>query len=245
MHIAMQFIFLRGLSMKISMKKSITKIITVLMLSLGSLSFAPLSLAEAPQVGNNFDAVTQPIATDNAAKIEVMEIFWYGCIHCYQMEAPLSAWVKKLPADVYFKRMPGLPNASWAPMAKAFYAMETLGVSEKLHTPLFEAVHKSKSLNPTDEKAIMAWVTQQSKMDKVKVEAAFKSFTINTNLNRAAQTFRASGATGVPSLVIDGKYITSSTMNGGNEQALKVADYIIENVRVDKAKAAKAPAAKK
>ena len=220
------------------MKKSINKALAVLMLSLGGFTFAPLSLAEAPQVGNNFDAVAQPIPTDNAAKIEVMEIFWYGCIHCYQMDAPLNAWVKKLPSDVYFKRLPGLPNASWAPMAKAFYAMETLGVSEKLHTPLFDAIHKSKTLNPTDEKAIIDWMTLQSKMDKVKVEAAFKSFTINTNLNRAAQIFRSSGATGVPSLVIDGKYITSSTMNGGNEQALKVADYIIENVRKDKAKPA-------
>lgn len=229
--------------MKLSMKKGLA----VLMLSLGGLSFAPLSMAEVPQVGTNFDAVAQPISTDNAAKIEVMEIFWYGCIHCYDMEKPISAWVKTLPADVYFKRMPGLPNASWAPMAKAFYAMETLGVSEKLHTPLFEAVHKSKSLNPTDEKAVIAWVTQQSKMDKSRVEGAFKSFTINTNLNRAAQVFRASGATGVPSLVIDGKYITSSTMNGGNQQALKVADYIIENVRRDKAatSAKSAPAAKK
>ena len=232
--------------MNISMKTKVNKGLAVLTLLLGGFSFAPVSFAEAPQVGNNFDAVAQPIATDNTAKIEVMEIFWYGCVHCYQMEAPLNAWVKKLPADVYFKRMPGLPNASWAPMAKAFYAMETLGVAEKLHSPLFEAVHKSKSLNPSDEKAVIAWVTQQSKMDKAKVEAAFKSFTINTNLNRAAQIFRASGATGVPSLVIDGKYITSSTMNGGNEQALKVADYIIDNVRKDKAApAAKAPAVKK
>jgi thiol:disulfide interchange protein DsbA len=196
-------------------------------------------MAEAPKIGAQFDAVAQPIATDNAAKIEVMEIFWYGCIHCYQMDAPLTAWVKKLPSDVYFKRLPGLPNPSWAPMAKAFYAMETLGVAEKLHTPLFDAVNKSKTLNPTDEKAAIAWVTQQSGMDKLKVEQAFKSFTINTNLNRAAQIFRASGATGVPSLVIDGKYITSSTMAGGNEQALKVADYIIGNVRADKAKTVK------
>ena len=223
------------------------KVFAILLLSLASLSFAPMSLAETPQPGTNFDAVAQAIPTENAAKIEVMEIFWYGCIHCYQMDAPLNAWVKKLPSDVYFKRMPGLPNASWAPMAKAFYAMETLGISEKMHTPLFDAVHKSKSLNPTDEKAIIEWMTLQSKMDKLKVEGAFKSFTINTNLNRAAQIFRASGATGVPSLVIDGKYITSSTMNGGNEQALKVADYIIENVRKEKlATSAKAtPAAKK
>ena len=203
------------------------------------LSISTLAMAEAPKIGTEFEAVAQPIPTDNAAKIEVMEIFWYGCIHCYHMDAPLNAWVKKLPSDVYFKRVPGLPNPSWAPMAKAFYVMETLGVAEKLHTPLFDAINKSKTLNPTDEKAAIAWVTQQSGMDKLKVEQAFKSFTINTNLNRAAQIFRASGATGVPSLVIDGKYITSSTMSGGNEQALKVADYIIGNVRADKAKTVK------
>ena len=177
--------------------------------------------ADAPKPGEDFDAVAQPIPTDNPAKIEVMEIFWYGCIHCYQMDPLLNAWVKKQPADVVFKRVPGLPNASWAPMAKTFYAMETLGISEKLHTPLFDAVNKQKSLNPTDEKAAIEWVTKASGLDKLKVEQAFKSFTINTNLNRAAQIFRASGATGVPSLVIDGKYITSSTMAGGNEQALQ------------------------
>ena len=216
------------------MKTSIIKSLAILMLSLSSMAFA-----EAPKIGTTFDAVAQPISTDNAAKIEVMEIFWYGCSHCYSMDTPLNAWVKKLPSDVYFKRVPGLPNPSWAPMAKTFYAIETLGISEKLHTKLFEAIHKTKALDPTNENAAIAWVTQQSGMDKLKVEQAFKSFTTNTNLNRAAQIFRASGATGVPSLVIDGKYITSSTMSGGNEQALKVADYIIGNVRADKAKTVK------
>ena len=206
------------------------KFLAILMLTLSTLAFA-----DAPKVGTEFDAVAQPISTDNPAKIEVMEIFWYGCPHCYHMEEPLNAWVKKLPSDVYFKRMPGLPNPSWAPMAKAFYAMETLGVGEKLHTKLFEAIHKQKTLNPTDEKAAIDWVTLQGGFDRLKVEQAFKSFTMNTDLNRAAQIFRASGATGVPTLVIDGKYITSATQAGGNEQALKVADYVIDNVRKDKA----------
>ena len=217
------------------MKTSIIKSLAILMLALSAASISPVAMAEAPKLGTTFDAVTQPIATDNAAKIEVTEIFWYGCSHCYNMEAPLNAWVKKLPSDVYFKRVPGLPNPSWAPMAKAFYAMEALGVSEKLHTKLFEAIHKTKALDPTNEAAAIAWVTAQSGLDKLKVEQAFKSFTINTNLNRAALVFRNSGATGVPSLVIDGKYITSSTMAGSNEQALKTADYVIGNVRADKA----------
>ena len=211
------------------------KFFAIFMFAFGALTMGHAALADTPKQGEQFDAVAQPISTENPAKIEVLEIFWYGCIHCYQMEPPLNAWVKKLPSDVYFKRMPGLPNPSWAPMAKAFYAMETLGVAEKLHTPMFDAIHKQKTLNPTDEKAAIDWVTKQSGLDKLKVEQAFKSFTINTSLNRAAITFRNSGATGVPSLVIDGKYITSSTMNGGNEQALKTADYIIDNVRKDKA----------
>ena len=214
------------------------KFLAVLLFTLSSVTMSA-AFADAPKLGTEFDAVAQPIPTENAAKIEVMEIFWYGCPHCYHMEEPLNAWVKKLPKDVYFKRVPGLPNASWAPMAKAYYAMDALGVGEKLHTPLFEAVHKSKTLNPTDETAAIAWVTQQSGLDKLKVEQAFKSFSTNTNLNRAAQIFRASGATGVPTLVINGKYITSATQAGGNEQALKVADYIIGNVRTDKAAAAK------
>ena len=217
------------------------KLLSILMLLIST-----TAVADGPKPGAEFDAVAQPITTDVTTKIEVMEVFWYGCIHCYQMEAPLNAWVKKLPADVYFKRMPALPRADWAPMAKAFFAMETLGVQEKLHAQLFEAVHKQKTLNPTDEKAAIDWVTKASGMDKLKVEQAFKSFTINTNLNRAAQIFRSSGATGVPSLIIDGKFITSSTMSGGNAEALKVADYIIDNVRKEKGmQTTKAPAAKK
>jgi thiol:disulfide interchange protein DsbA len=196
--------------------------------------FASTVMAD-PQVGIEFDRTAQAIPTDNPAKIEVLEIFWYGCPHCHQLEPQLAAWVKKLPGDVYFKRVPGLPRPDWAPMAKAYYAMETLGVLEKLHTPLFEAIHKQRALKPNDEAATIDWLTKQSGMDRKKVEEAYNSFSINTKLNRAAQIFRASGATGVPSLVIDGKYITSSTMAGGNAEALKTADYIIENVRQDKA----------
>jgi thiol:disulfide interchange protein DsbA len=123
-------------------------------------------------------------------------------------------------------------------MAKAYYAMETLGVLEKLHSPLFNAIHKQKSLNPTDEKAAIDWITKQGGLDKAKVEEAFNSFSTNANLKRAANLFRASGATGVPSLVINGQFITSSTMAGNNDAALKTADYIITNIRADKAKAA-------
>lgn len=197
-------------------------------------------LGADPQLGKDFDKTLQAIPTDTPNKIEVTEVFWYGCIHCYHMDPILNAWVKKLPADVTFKRVPGLPQPAWAPMAKAFYAMEDLKLSDKLHTALFDAINKDKTLNPSDEAAAIDWMTKKSGLDKSKVEASFKSFSMNNKLNQAAQVFRASGATGVPSFIINGQFITSSTMAGGNEQALKTAEYIIANIRADKAKAAPA-----
>jgi thiol:disulfide interchange protein DsbA len=176
-------------------------------------------LAADPQIGREFDKTLQIIPTDNPSKIEVTEVFWYGCIHCYQMDPLLNDWVKKLPADVTFRRMPGLPQPTWAPMANA--------------------VNKEKSLNPTNEAAAIDWITKKSGLDKAKVEASFKSFSMNSKLNQASQYFRATGATGVPSLIIDGRFITSSTMAGGNPAALKTADYIINNLRADKANAVK------
>ncbi len=198
--------------------------------------FTATSALADPQMGEQFDQVAQQITTDQPAKIEVIELFWYGCPHCYHMEQPLQAWVKKLPADVYFKRIPALPNANWAPLAKTYFAMQELGVLEKLHSQLFDAIHKSKALSPqADEAAAIDWVIKQGGLDKIKVEKAFKSFAVNMQMNKAMQTFRASGATGVPALIIDGKFITGSSMAGGNEAALQTADFIIQNVRKDRA----------
>ncbi len=186
-----------------------------------------------PQSGFEYMPTQQAIPTENPAKIEVTELFWYGCPHCYQLEPQLAAWVKKLGKDVEFKRMPGIARPDWAAGAKAFYAMEALGIGEKLHVPLFEAIHKQKSVRPNDDAALIDWITKQGGLDRKKVEEAYNSFSINTKMMRATQFFRASGATGVPSLIIEGKYLTSSTLAGGNEEALKTADYLIEKVRAE------------
>lgn len=193
----------------------------------------------APQLGNEFVQTAKTIKTDDPAKIEVMEIFWYGCGHCHTLEPILAAWVKKLPQDVYFKRVPGVPNPNWAPAGKAFYALETLHLTEKLHTQLFDAIHKERSVNPTVEAQLIDWITKKGGQDRKKVEEAFNSFSNNNNMVRAMNTFRDSGATGVPALIIDGRYLTSSTMAGGNQAVLQTADYIIENVRKEKSGGAK------
>jgi len=195
--------------------------------------FAVTVCAE-PQSGFEYQSTQQAIPTDNPAKIEVVELFWYGCPHCYALEPQLAAWVKKLPKDVEFKRIPGIARPDWAAGAKAYYAMEALGLTEKLHGAFFDAIHKQRAVNPMDEAAMIDWVTKQSGLDKKKVEEAFKSFSVNTKLMRAMQVFRASGATGVPTLIVEGKAWTSSTIAGGNEEMLKVTDYLIEKARAEK-----------
>lgn len=195
--------------------------------------FAVAACAD-PQAGFEYMQTQQAIPTDNPAKIEVTELFWYGCPHCYALEPQLNAWVKKLGKDVEFKRVPGIARPDWAPAAKAYYAMDALGVTEKLHAALFDAIHKQRSVKPNDDASLIDWITRQSGLDRKKVEDAYNSFSVNTKMMRATQIFRASGATGVPSLIIEGKYLTSSTLAGGNEEALKVADYLIDKARKEK-----------
>lgn len=195
--------------------------------------FAVSACAE-PQAGFEYMQTQQAIPTENAAKVEVVELFWYGCPHCHQFEPQLAAWVKKLPADVEFRRIPGIARPDWAAGAKAYYAMESLGILEKLHGAFFDAIHKQRSVKPNDEAGMIDWITKQSGMDRKKVDEAFKSFSVNTKMMRAMQVFRASGATGVPALIVDGKYLTSSTIAGGNEEALKVTDFLIGKARAEK-----------
>jgi thiol:disulfide interchange protein DsbA len=195
--------------------------------------FAVAACAE-PQSGIEYMQTQQALPTDNPSKVEVVELFWYGCPHCYQLEPTLAVWVKKLPKDVEFKRVPGIARPDWAPGAKAYYAMEALGVVDRLHAALFDAIHKQRSVKPNDDVALIDWIAKQGGLDRKKVEEAYNSFSVNTKMMRATQVFRASGATGVPALIIDGKYLTSSTLAGGNEEALKTADYLIDRARKEK-----------
>ena len=211
--------------------KSIFASLLMLLAFTSSYADSPL----VPKEGTEYLATPQVMPTDNPAKIEVTELFWYGCPHCYRLEPTLEAWVKKLPKYVEFKRVPGIARPEWVPMAKAYYTLEALGLTEKLHNALFDAIHKQKVLNPTDEASAINWITKQSGLDHKKVEDTFRSFSVTTKVSRAYQVFQTSGATGVPSLIVEGRYLTSSTLAGGNDEALKVTDYLIEKVRAENA----------
>ena len=91
----------------------------------------------------------QPTQTDN--KIEVLEVFWYGCPHCYDFEPHIENWLKDLPEDVEFRRMPGIFNKSWIAHAKAYFTAEKMGILDKIHSPLFTALHRERKRIYTED----------------------------------------------------------------------------------------------
>jgi len=200
------------------------------------ISFSTFVFGVQPQPGVNFKPTKQKIPTEAKDKIEVIELFWYGCVHCYNMDPYLDKWADDLPKDVTFKRVPAIPRKDWVESAKAYYALESLGLVNKLHEKLFDAIHKEKEFKHNDTKALINWIALEGKLDIKEVESAFNSFSMKAKLSRSFKIFKAIGATGVPTMVIDGKYFTSSTMAGGEQNAIDIMNFIIKNVRKDKTK---------
>jgi len=210
------------------------KLIFIILIMISSLVFAV-----QPEPGVNFKTTKESIPTKSKDKIEVVELFWYGCVHCFNMDPYLDKWADDLPKDVTFRRIPAIPRKDWVASAKAYYALESLGLVNKLHEKLFDAIHKEKLFKHNDTKALINWIALNGKLDKKDVEAAFNSFSMKSKLSRSFKIFKAAGATGVPTMIIDGKYFTSSTMAGGEQNAIDIMNFIIKNVRKDKAKAKK------
>jgi thiol:disulfide interchange protein DsbA len=204
--------------------KFLTRFLMVAWLS----CLASLAQAEEPQLGREYTLVAQPQPTD-AKKIEVMEIFAYSCPHCFDLEPTIHPWSKKLPKDVSFARIHAVSNPAWLPLAKLFYALESLGELERLHADAFNAYH-IKDVKLSDEKAAAEWVSKQG-VDAKKFTDAYNSFGVQSKIARSRQLTSAFGINGVPTIVVAGKFQTSAAMAGGHENALRVTDYLINLAR--------------
>ncbi len=192
------------------------------------LAALPCAAAAAPEEGRDYLelAFPQPVETGN--KIEVREFFWYGCPHCDALEPALRAWLRKKPADVEFVRTPGVAP-HWLVHAQAYYAFESLGVVEKVHQAFFDAYHRGQRRLDTPEE--IADFAARHGVDRESFLRTFHSFGVRVKLERAKQLNAAFGIHSVPTLVVDGKYLTSPTMARGDEAALSVVDKLIERAR--------------
>src|SRR5688572_4691877 len=192
-------------------------------------ALAPAPFALRAQGDNGYTTLKTELPVETKGKIEVAEFFWYGCIHCYNLEPVLEAWVPKLPADVQFRRIPAVFNERWAHDAAIYYAFEALGVVDKLHRPFFDAIHKDR-LRTDDPAALSEWLTRNG-VDPRKLEATMKSFAVQSKLKRAVQLTAASRIDGTPAIMVHGRYTISTEQGRSREGMLANAERLIPVVR--------------
>lgn len=155
-------------------------------------------------------------------QVEVLEFFWYGCPHCFRLEPSMHEWLKTKPENVVFKRVAPPLNRSWENHSRAFYAAEAMGVTDKLHEPLFNALHKEK--RRIFDKDDLADFAAQQGIDRDKFRKTMDSFAVEGQLRRANQLARAYKLSGVPAVAVNGKYKTSGQLAGSYPRMVQVVD---------------------
>ena len=189
---------------------------------------APLAIrAQQLRPGTDYTVLKPELPVESQGKIEVLEFFWYGCPHCYGLEPLIETWLPKLPADVQFKRIPAVFNERWAKDAAIFYALEASGNLERLHRPLFDAIHRD-SLKTDNGQALGQWLTKNG-VDTKKFDEVGRSFGVQSKVRRAAQLSSAYRIEGTPAMAVHGRYTVGTER--GHAAMLATVDYLIDQVR--------------
>ncbi|MCK4841907.1 MAG: thiol:disulfide interchange protein DsbA/DsbL [Methylococcales bacterium] len=193
------------------------KILLLLFLSLATVS-------QAEPLG--YETLTPAQPTQNPDKIEIIEFFWYGCPHCYSLEPVLTKWLKTLPDNVEFIRQPAVFSSLWGKHAKAYFVAEALGVVDKVHADLFDTIQNKKQKLTSEEELADFFVAHG--VDKTKFHNTFNSFLIDAKMRQAKAMAPRYGITGVPAIIINGKYKTSGPIAKSQANIIKVINRLIK-----------------
>src|SRR5476649_222776 len=181
------------------------------------------------EAGKTYVELANPVPVSVPGKIEVVELFWYGCPHCYAFEPVINPWVDKLPEDVNFKRVPALFGGPWDAHGQLFITLDTMGVEHKVHAAVFNAIQKEgkRLVKPED----MADFVATQGVDKAKFLETFNSFAVKGKIAQYKELAKKYEITGVPTMIVNGKYRFDIGSAGGPEQALALADKLIAQER--------------
>ncbi len=176
--------------------------------------------------GIEYVEIKSPVKTSSPDKVVVTELFWYGCPHCFRFEPYVETWQKTISDDVTVEQVPSVLNPSWTEHARAFFALEMMGETEKVHKKLFSAIHlKNKRLNSLE--TLSAFVKSLG-VDEKKFREHYHSFPVDTKVRKSKQKERKYGHRGVPAVIINGKYRTSASQAGSNSRMIEVIDYLVK-----------------
>jgi thiol:disulfide interchange protein DsbA len=201
-----------------------------------SLLFLLAALVAVPALaldeGIDYTVIEKPARAEPGDDVEVLELFWYGCPHCYHLEPEIERWLKTKPDGATFRRLPAAANPRWVPHARYFFAAEMMGVLDQLHEPLFHALHDEKRPLMTD-KQLIAFAAEQG-VDEAKFAQMFRSFPVDMKVRKAASLVQGYQIDGVPSMVVNGKYLTSATQTGSRAEMFEVIDALIAKELAEK-----------
>ena len=184
--------------------------------------------------GKEYSRLKIAHAVDSGKKIEVIEFFSYGCPHCNDLEPYLQAWVKTLPPDVQFRRVPVMFQDRWKSLARDYYTLEALGEDMRLSPDVFKAVHVS-GLPLYQEKSFVDWAVTKG-LDKAKVADTYNSFGVDSKMKRAAVLAQEYNVQAVPTVVVDGKFVTLSDKVGGHAAMPSALDALVAKARAERPK---------
>lgn len=193
--------------------------------------------APAFKEGVHYIKLDDPVRPRNPKKIEVVEVFQYGCPHCYRFEPQIKEWKKKLPADVDFYDLPIVWNGPGQLHAQAFYAAQALGVSDKIHDAMFNAIHVKN--NMLDSKARIAELFVANGVKPEDFAQAFDSFGVTSQVNQAKSRALSYKIDGTPEMIVAGKYRVDgkllsdkgTTEEQSHRKMLEVVDFLIAKER--------------
>ena len=179
-----------------------------------------------------YELITPPQPTDAPDKIEVLEVFWYGCPHCFRFLPNMEQYEASKPDYVALRRMPAIFRDSWVAHARAFYIADLLGVREQIHRPLFEAIHLSKQ--PLDSKEELKKFFEKYGVSNDDFDKTYDSFAVETLLRKSQVMQQRYGVRGTPTVIVNGKYRVSGSLAGSNENVIKVVEALVERERAEK-----------
>jgi thiol:disulfide interchange protein DsbA len=210
------------------------------------LSFGSCAYAELVK-GRDYSVIEPAQPVSSGSKIEVLEFFWYGCPHCNRLEPHLNAWLKRKPADAAFKRVPAAFRESWLPLARAHYALQALGLADKLHGELFAAIHDTKTLDiktlAGDPAPLFDWIEAKG-VDRKKFADAYNSPAVVARTQSTIETTGKYALPDVPAVVINGRYLIALSMAGYSDGDKKNYDLLFRNIDQLIAQARRDPAQK-
>lgn len=205
----------------------------MLRIALFSLLFAlalPAAAATAYREGEHYERLPIPVDTRDPNKVEVVEVFSYGCIHCKNFQPAVHQWLQTVPEYVDFQRMPAVFSEQWEALAQLYYAVEALGVTDQVHAAIFEAIH-DRGVNLIDPELMAELVQREAGIEPKKFHSVYRSFSVRSRVQQASARGRAYRLTGTPSIVVDGTYRVDGRMAGGNAEMLDVVNYLVEQQR--------------